>query len=1314
MKILICNERFLFRFGVDRVLLMLGRFWKKDSHEIIMMGNRLDSKAVDKCSNRFISIPEAPDYFHGNDYTLRYIQENWDDWFDDSNRPDVALVAGWPFYKTFDFLKEKCGCVIFHDYGAVPLDGMDESQIMIQNELRRLRKENLRRVDRVIAISSFLEKTQSKIDVVGEVPTSYVHLGIDHLDMQLWEKDELQIEQCDVLEDIKKLKNDGYKIIFQPGRWENENYKNSAASIEIIRKLNSKKIKNKVLVLSSKESMGKIPSDVSDNYFCLGFVDDITMRAAMELADAGFSPTLWEGFDLPLGEMQYLNRYMFVLNIGAHPEVVLNKYFLCEDIDELSNKLVDALNGNLPFDLKEFYSYCNAFRSEFTWQNCANRMIEEIRTAILDSTIILIDVTNACHDTANSGVMRVTRKVSHYLQKKVNTIFVMWDSSINKYVFPYNAEIELLCSYGGPDASLISCKSSEGQPRVKLDDVFDSLKGNRILHLFTETVNYEIMKKAITFFHNRRVAVAAIFYDAIAVLRPELCSKEVSENHKKYMMELSECDLIIPIASHNEKDLRTYWEKNNIEGTLVKTVSLAAEMDNIPRNQQKLIKIDDEQIKILLVSTLEPRKNHIRFLRGFELLIKEHPDLENKISIHLIGNRYAGNSEIPEFVENFCKKYSNVKWLGVVSDEILSAEYAWCTFTAYPSEIEGFGMPIIESLWLGKPCLCNSTGSIGELASQGGCCLTDVKDEKTIAESLYKMSVNKEYLLELQHQAIERQITTWNMYTDSLCELFSDLSVDFTKYTGKRLPLEVKQNILNHFSKWEGMTVIIVSNYYPPNFVGGAEIIAHNQAKTMQDDRLARVIALSLDTTGEYIPGTIYIEKTEGVPVVRVAVSAERFNQTDINFFDTYINDVFSELCVIIKPNVVHCHNIMGMSLGIVDIARKYNAKVCVTLHDNWGFCYKNTALDNYGEVCTNIMDCNRCMANLTFGDIMIPMGVRRNYFRRIFERMDAYISPSQYLANSYIKAGFNFHKMNVIWNGINLQKFSSIKKNSSDKLRITFMGFFGKHKGVDLLIKAVGFLNIRDIEINLVGAGDELENYKKIATECGVLHQLRFWGKLANQDIIKAYSETDIYCLPSIWPENQPVSITEAMACGIPVIASDLGGNKELVQDGVSGYLFKSGDYKDLADKIKKFVNNKGLIAKYGKAGKSIMEQNDYHNQVKKIDALYGEITIKTDFKSKRVILIKGSILPANIDKFTNYDIILWDWAVSMMDISQTVACVVMPGETLTSKELKKIRDNCIMLVVEDRMYKKYKESGFNVKGYSGTAELIDRISLL
>ena len=88
-----------------------------------------------------------------------------------------------------------------------------------------------------------------------------------------------------------------------------------------------------------------------------------------------------------------------------------------------------------------------------------------------------------------------------------------------------------------------------------------------------------------------------------------------------------------------------------------------------------------------------------------------------------------------------------------------------------------------------------------------------------------------------------------------------------------------------------------------------------------------------------------------------------------------------------------------------------------------------------------------------------------------------------------------------------------------------------------------------------------------------GLNDSVRFWGKI--KDITDAYAQTDVLILPSIWPENQPVTITEAMAAKIPVIASNSGGIPELVDDEKTGLLFEAGNAQDLARKMLNIIQN-------------------------------------------------------------------------------------------------------------------------------------------
>lgn len=1247
MKILVCNERFLFRFGVDRVLLMLGAEWRKAGHEVIMMGCRMDEAAVSKCSDRFIPIPEAPEYIRGNDFTLSYLQENWNEWFDEDSRPDVALVAGWPFFRCIGFLREKCGCCVYHDYGAVPTKGMSGTALAAQKERRKLQKENLSKASRIIAISHFLEETQSKPAAKGKVPTATVHIAVDHIDGRLWESGELNLGESAVLDEIRALKEKGVKIIFQPGRWETGNYKNSDGSVELVRALKKAGIDHRILVLADEKSMEKIPADVREHYLGLGYIDDKTMKEAMELSDVGISPTTWEGFDLPLGEMQYLNRPMFVLNIGAHPEVAADPWFLCRNMREMTGKVIRTLEGKMPFSEGEFEKRCAVFRETFTWERCAGEMLAEIRTALREAYIQFIDVTNACRDTANAGVMRVTRKLSRKLQDRLQTVFVIWDRDIGEFVLPTERELAVLGSFEGPVVRKAVYRSREGLPRRRMAEILPEFGGAPKGMLFIETAAFSMLESAVPWLHRQGFAISAIFYDAIPVLHPDYCNSEVVANHQRYMDNLADIDLVIPIEEHNGTDLKADWQKRGITPRAkVETISLAAELDGVARNRTKLQSVPEKK-QILFVSTLEPRKNHIRFLRALESVITKHPELEKNVSLHMVGKRYEENDEIPAFVEDFCAAREYAEYLGVVDDRTLRAEYAACAFTAYPSLFEGFGMPIIESLWAGKPCLCNNRGSIGDLAEAGGCCAVDTGSQGAMEEALYRMLTDDEYLLSLQHEAVERPIRSWDEYADEAAEKLSAAG-RVPALKKRQLPAGIRKAVEKVFEGCETRRMITVSSFYPPQAIGGAEIICHRQMKTLQEDGLAKTVVLSLDMQGKHTPETVTCDSYEGVTVVRVCFPIERVDQRGICFFHTLVNDVFRELCEIVKPEVVHGHNIAGLSLGVIDIAREYGAKTVFTLHDNWGFCYKNTTLDNEGNLCPNAVDCENCKEVFDLDEYTVPMGSRKSYYRRQMEKADAFVSPSRYLADAYLRAGFDPRKMHVMWNGIDAEKYAGIRTEPAEQIRLTYAGIFKPHKGVEYLIRAVAALEEEPVVLNLVGQGDGEPAYHELVEELDVKDRIVFRGYVDNTEMAEIYRHTDIFCLPSIWPENQPVTITEAMACGIPVIASDIGGVPELVEDGVTGYLVKPKDVEDLAEKIRMLVSDRKKMRLMGEAGRVRMRENDFHAQAGRLSALYDAIKPGQAPETRNAVYVPGKKIPYGMDKEYMEDVLLEEWKIN------------------------------------------------------------------
>lgn len=403
--------------------------------------------------------------------------------------------------------------------------------------------------------------------------------------------------------------------------------------------------------------------------------------------------------------------------------------------------------------------------------------------------------------------------------------------------------------------------------------------------------------------------------------------------------------------------------------------------------------------------------------------------------------------------------------------------------------------------------------------------------------------------------------------------------------------------------------IVICSNVYPPNFIGGAELIAHNQAKTLK--KLGHDVVVFTGDTQVQVFGrrhSLRRDTYDGLTVYRVYLTPQDYQSDFINFTHKKVEEHFKKLLDSFSPDIVHFHNIIGLSVGLIHIAKHKGIKTILTVHDHWGFCHKNTILKSSEEICRDYR-CAECMSIIPDEDCKnIPIRMRKDFIAIQLSEVDAFISPSQYLADAYIRAGIPKEKFNVIWYGINVQQFAHISKTPMNRrIRFTFVGYFGRHKGIHILLNALPFVgNYDHFEVNLVGDGELMADLKQQVKAMGLNDLVKFWGKSNN--IEKAYRETDIFILPSIWPENQPVTITEAMASRLPVIASDAGGIPELVKDGKTGYLFEVGNAKDLAQKMSEFILHPNRIKTFGENGYKEIINNTFENQSDKILQVYNE----------------------------------------------------------------------------------------------------------
>lgn len=164
---------------------------------------------------------------------------------------------------------------------------------------------------------------------------------------------------------------------------------------------------------------------------------------------------------------------------------------------------------------------------------------------------------------------------------------------------------------------------------------------------------------------------------------------------------------------------------------------------------------------------------------------------------------------------------------------------------------------------------------------------------------------------------------------------------------------------------------------------------------------------------------------------------------------------------------------------------------------------------------------------------------------------------------------------------------------------------------GIDVLAKA--FVKVAqqnpDVNLILLGGGSQGPKIRQIFTNGGVMDRVHFGGQVGQRDLPRWYHMADIYISPS-HVDGSSVSLLEALACGMPSLVSDIPGNKEWIEEGVNGWLFRDGNADDLAEKILLVIKSKKSWGRIGKAArKTVEERADWRSNFGKLLEAYEKV---------------------------------------------------------------------------------------------------------
>ncbi len=216
---------------------------------------------------------------------------------------------------------------------------------------------------------------------------------------------------------------------------------------------------------------------------------------------------------------------------------------------------------------------------------------------------------------------------------------------------------------------------------------------------------------------------------------------------------------------------------------------------------------------------------------------------------------------------------------------------------------------------------------------------------------------------------------------------------------------------------------------------------------------------------------------------------------------------------------------------------------------------------------------------------------------RAIFPFLDGVAPLSEDLHSPLARLPFLGKKLHLIRNGVDISEIDAVAEVAPEiaawkKEGFWVVGYIGQliaRKRLDTLLHALSLVRDRPWRLALVGEGDQKEALATLAVSLGIDAKVRFFG--FRRDRIALLKGFDAFVLPSLL-EGIPRCLMEAMAAGVPVVASDIPGCRDLVAPGQTGFLFSAGDAPALAERLSQLANSPGLAGEFAANGRRLIDE--------------------------------------------------------------------------------------------------------------------------
>ena len=418
------------------------------------------------------------------------------------------------------------------------------------------------------------------------------------------------------------------------------------------------------------------------------------------------------------------------------------------------------------------------------------------------------------------------------------------------------------------------------------------------------------------------------------------------------------------------------------------------------------------------------------------------------------------------------------------------------------------------------------------------------------------------------------------------------------------------------------MRVLQIVHGFPPHGGGGAELYAESLATRLTSTFGDAVTVLTREAVAGAPEFRIRRETRDGLELAWI----NNTFKTTRRFEETYVNDhITARAAQVIdtaRPDVAHVHHLTCLSTTIVDELARRAIPVVLTLHDYWLICHRGQLLDQTLARCDGpgAAGCARCTGGsgaMAFAgarllrpiERVVPSALRARvrasaagvaaafgseraarasslrrlaHMRERFGHVSLALAPSAHVRDRFLGAGFVQAPIVVSEYGVVEGTRSARFGPARSPLRLGFAGALMVSKAPHLLVEAVAALPAGSVAVAIYGApaayhGDD--SYTRDLDRRLAHPAISRHGAVAHAEMPRVFASLDALVFPSVWEETSGIGAREALAAGVPVIASRIGGIPETVRHGSNGLLFEPGDPADLARQIRRLIEEPDLL---------------------------------------------------------------------------------------------------------------------------------------